>query len=54
VIDFVLARPSRDEQQAIDARILQALDALPLLCRGDMERAAQSLHTQRKAPPPIA
>lgn len=52
VIDFVLARPSRDEQQAIDARITQALEALPLICRGDMERAAQVLHTARKSPPP--
>jgi PTH1 family peptidyl-tRNA hydrolase len=54
VIDFVLARPSRDEQQAIDARITEALDALPLLCQGDMERAAQQLHTPRKRPPPSA
>jgi len=52
VIDFVLARPSRTEQEAIDARMAHALDALPLLCQGEMERAGQALHTVRKPAPP--
>jgi len=50
VIDFVLARPSKAEQEAIDGRIEQALEALPLLCQGDTERAGQRLHTVRKSP----
>lgn len=52
VIDFVLARPSRAEQEAIDARMTHALDALPLLCKGEMERAGQALHTVRKPAAP--
>ncbi|MFN5510082.1 MAG: aminoacyl-tRNA hydrolase [Burkholderiales bacterium] len=52
VIDFVLARPSRAEQEAIDARMTLALEALPLLGKGEMERAGQVLHTVRKAAPP--
>lgn len=54
VIDFVLARPSRAEQHAIDERITQALEALPLLCHGDTERAGQRLHTVRKPSVPGA
>lgn len=49
VIDFVLARPSRDEQQAIDERSAAALDIVPLLCAGHLERAGQKLHTVPKS-----
>jgi len=48
VIDFVLARPSRSEQDAIDTRMQSALDIVPLLAAGQTERAGQKLHT---APP---
>lgn len=48
VIDFVLARPSRAEQQAIDERSAAALDIVPLLCAGHQERASQKLHTVPK------
>jgi len=45
VIDFVLARPSRSEQDAIDTRMQSALDIVPLLAAGQTERAGQKLHT---------
>ena len=50
VIDFVLARPSRDEQQAIDTRMDLALDQVPALTQGHFERAGQRLHTQARTP----
>ncbi|NBS96247.1 MAG: aminoacyl-tRNA hydrolase [Betaproteobacteria bacterium] len=46
VKDFVLERPSRDQQIAIDAALQRALDVLDLLVSGAIERAAQKLHTQ--------
>lgn len=45
VVDFVLQRPSRAEQQAIDDRMPAALDIVPLLAAGQAERAGQQLHT---------
>jgi len=49
VIDFVLARPSRSEQDAIDTRMQSALDIVPLLTAGQIERAGQKLHTAAPA-----
>jgi PTH1 family peptidyl-tRNA hydrolase len=49
VIDFVLARPSRSEQDAIDTRMQSALDIVPLLAAGQTERAGQKLHTAAPA-----
>jgi peptidyl-tRNA hydrolase, PTH1 family len=48
VVDFVLQRPSRAEQEAIDARMPAALEVVPLLAAGHPERAAQKLHTVPK------
>ncbi|MFN9772756.1 MAG: aminoacyl-tRNA hydrolase [Burkholderiales bacterium] len=45
VVDFVLQRPSRAEQQAIDDRTPAALAIVPLLADGQWERAGQQLHT---------
>jgi PTH1 family peptidyl-tRNA hydrolase len=45
VVDYVLQRPSRAEQQAIDERIDAALGIVPLLAAGQWERAGQTLHT---------
>jgi len=50
VVDFVLQRPSRAEQQAIDDRMPAAVDVVPLLAAGHWERAGQRLHTVPKAP----
>jgi peptidyl-tRNA hydrolase, PTH1 family len=49
VVDFVLQRPSRAEQQAIDERMPAALHVVPLLVSGQWERAGQQLHTVPKA-----
>ena len=49
VVDFVLQRPSRAEQQAIDDRLPAALDIVPMLAAGQWERAGQRLHTVPRA-----
>jgi PTH1 family peptidyl-tRNA hydrolase len=46
VKDFVLERPSRDQQTAIDSALQRALDVLEPLVTGAPERAAQKLHTE--------
>ncbi|HYF57338.1 MAG TPA: aminoacyl-tRNA hydrolase [Burkholderiaceae bacterium] len=48
VVDFVLQRPARAEQDAIDARMPDALEIVPLLAAGHWERAGQRLHTVPK------
>ena len=50
VVDFVLQRPSRAEQAAIDERLPAALEVVPLLAAGHWERAGQKLHTAPRAP----
>jgi PTH1 family peptidyl-tRNA hydrolase len=50
VVDFVLQRPARAEQHAIDERLPAAVDVVPLLVAGHWERAGQRLHTAPKAP----
>jgi len=45
VKDFVLERPPRDQQAAIDSAIERALEVLPHLVTGAMQRATQRLHT---------
>lgn len=45
VVDFVLERPSRAEQQAIEERLPVALEIVPLMVAGQPERAGQKLHT---------
>lgn len=46
VKDFVLERPSLDQQTAIDSALQRALDVLEPLVTGATERAAQKLHTE--------
>ncbi len=45
VADFVLHRPTREQQQAIDETIAHALDCLPDAVAGRMEAATARLHT---------
>lgn len=49
VVDFVLQRPSRGEQNALDDAIRDALAVVPTLVAGHWERAGQKLHTVPKA-----
>jgi PTH1 family peptidyl-tRNA hydrolase len=48
VVDFVLHRPGRAEQEAIDAALVRAEQVFPMLLRGDTKTALQQLHTQSK------
>lgn len=46
VADFVLHRPTREQQQAIDDAIGRALDCLPDAVAGRLEAATMRLHTR--------
>lgn len=46
VTPYVLARPGRADEAAIIEAIVAALDILPSLLRGELEKAMQDLHTQ--------
>lgn len=46
VADWVLERPRREEQTAIEAAIERALTVWPLLARGENSVAGQRLHTK--------
>lgn len=54
VIDAVLDRPSADEQRAIDAALTRALEVMPQLLAGEMQRAIQRLHDGNPKAPPAA
>lgn len=45
VADFVLHRPSRDDQAAIDGAIDKALAVVPMLVAGDIADGVKRLHT---------
>jgi len=45
VVDFVLHRPAKDEQIAIEASMDDALRVLPLLAEGSWEKAVHRLHS---------
>lgn len=46
VTGYVLGKPSSDDQIAIERSIDDALDVLPLLVAGDMQRAMNQLHSK--------
>ncbi|MCL2656316.1 MAG: aminoacyl-tRNA hydrolase [Betaproteobacteria bacterium] len=48
VVNFVLHRPSRDEQSLIDESIGRALDVWPKIQAGEWERATQALNAKPK------
>ncbi len=52
VADWVLNRPRRDEQDAIEIAIERALALLHFLIAGDTESAVKQLHTKPKAVTP--
>ncbi len=49
VIDYVLHRPSREDEAAIDEAISRTLQCWPDIAKGDMEAAMLALHTKPKA-----
>lgn len=46
VVDYVLHPPSRVERQKIDDAIQRAIQALPLILSGEMQKAMNQLHTE--------
>jgi len=46
VADYVLAPPSKSDENKITQAIQQALDVLPLILSGDIQKAMQQLHTE--------
>ena len=50
VIDYVLKKAGADEQELIDDAISRALDVMPLVLSGEMEKAMTALHTNNKPP----
>ncbi|MDH5473694.1 MAG: aminoacyl-tRNA hydrolase [Gammaproteobacteria bacterium] len=45
VVDFVLHKPSKEEQMAIEDSMSDALRVLPLLAEGNWEKAVHRLHS---------
>ncbi len=48
VIDYVLQRPRREEQELIDGAIGRAMQIIPGMCNGQFDRAMKELHTVAK------
>lgn len=47
VSDYVLHHPSKVDKLKIDEALLTAQDVLPLILRGDMQKAMTQLHTEQ-------
>jgi PTH1 family peptidyl-tRNA hydrolase len=45
VVDYVLHKPSKSDRQLIDDSIDKALQVLPLIIKGEMQRAMNKLHS---------
>lgn len=46
VIDYVLSRSSKDDEALIRANIAAALELMPLIIAGEMEKAMHQLHSK--------
>lgn len=46
VVDYVLSRPSQEERRAIEQAIDRALDVVPELVSGELQRAMNALHAK--------
>lgn len=53
VADYVLHRPSAEDQSEIDAAIARSLDVLPQFLAGDMQGGMMKLHTVDKPKPEV-
>jgi len=47
VIDYVLNRPRKEEQNLINQALERSLEVIPLLCEGKFDAAMVRLHTVR-------
>jgi PTH1 family peptidyl-tRNA hydrolase len=52
VVDYVLNRPSREDKREIDDAIERAIDIMPMVFRGEMNKAMTLLNAPRPAPEP--
>ena len=50
VADYVLSKPSKLDREAIEETIHRALEILPLVVAGEVERAMHKLHSKPKPP----
>jgi peptidyl-tRNA hydrolase, PTH1 family len=50
VVDYVLHPPSKADREKIDTAIKEALDVMPLILNGQMQKAMNSLHTPKDTP----
>ena len=48
VVDYVLHRPDKADQSAIEDAMYRATEAWPMIAKGDMEGAMLKLHTKEK------
>ena len=48
VIDYVLERPRAAERALIEAAMIRALDVMPLVLQGHVQKAMKELHTSEK------
>lgn len=46
VVDYVLQNPSKADRKKINQALEKAIDILPLLMQGEMQKAMQQLHTE--------
>jgi len=48
VVDYVLKQPGKEDRRLIDAAMDEALDVMPLVMGGEMDKAMHRLHSQNK------
>jgi peptidyl-tRNA hydrolase, PTH1 family len=47
VVNYVLGRPSKSDRNLIDTAIDDAIDCLPVIIRGELQKAMNQLHSSR-------
>lgn len=50
VHDYVLSRPSKSEREIIQGSLINAYEIVPLLLKGEFQKATQKLHTSSRRP----
>jgi PTH1 family peptidyl-tRNA hydrolase len=48
VVEYVLKRPPAAERELIDAAMARALEVMPLVLKGDVQKAMKELHTSER------
>lgn len=47
VVDYVLTRPSAEDRTAVERAVADAVEVMPQVLAGDLQRAMTALHSQR-------